>query len=144
MAKRLKSRPGEAPLRRRDRRGRGLRGPLAPPNVPLVRTRSQRFDDSVLDALTSLDPRWAEELAAVQVVVEEVPPEAEFAFGRVEPAARRRPARLVVYRRPIEARAMDPVEREALVLGVLVGLLAELLGRSSDDIDPTAIDPSAG
>ncbi|MGB6612460.1 MAG: peptidase, partial [Trebonia sp.] len=37
-------------VRRRDRHGRGLRGRLVPPGVPLYRTRAQQFDDMVLDA----------------------------------------------------------------------------------------------
>ena len=39
-----------ARIRRRDRHGRGLRGVLAPPGVPLYRTRTERFDDLVLQA----------------------------------------------------------------------------------------------
>ena len=37
--------------RHRDRRGRGLRGALAPASVPLGRSRSQSFDELVLDAV---------------------------------------------------------------------------------------------
>jgi len=32
--------------RRRDRRGRGMRGPLAPAEAPISRTRAERFDES--------------------------------------------------------------------------------------------------
>ena len=38
-----------------DRHGRGLRGRLVPPGVPFYRTRSQQFDDMVLDAVARLD-----------------------------------------------------------------------------------------
>ena len=59
---------------RRDRHGRGLRGSLVPPEVPLHRTRGQRFDDLVLLAVSQLEPRWENELSAVEFAVEEIPP----------------------------------------------------------------------
>ena len=61
-------------IRRRDRHGRGLRGPLVPPGVPLHRTRSERFDDLVLLAVSQLEPRWETELSGVEFGVEEIPP----------------------------------------------------------------------
>src|ERR1700744_3552354 len=60
-------------VRRRDRHGRGLRGRLVPPGVPLYRTRSQQFDDMVLDAVARLESRWEAELAGVEFAVQEVP-----------------------------------------------------------------------
>ena len=139
------------PTRRRDRHGRGLRGPLAPPHVPVTRTRAETFDDAVLDALEHLERRWAAELAGVQIVVEDVPPPGaaepgdpahagDVPLGRVEPAARRRPARLVVYRRPIEARAEDGEALDELALIVLTDLVADLLGLTPEQIDPDAAD----
>jgi hypothetical protein len=41
--------PRVGAVRRRDRRGRGIRGPLLPPTLPAHRTRAERFDDQVLD-----------------------------------------------------------------------------------------------
>ena len=49
--------PDRRTPRRRDRRGRGLRGALMPSSVPASRTRAERFDDLVLDAVDDLDPR---------------------------------------------------------------------------------------
>src|ERR1700757_483796 len=60
-------------VRRRDRHGRGLRGRLVPPGVPLYRTRAQQFDDMVLDAVARLEPRWEAELANVEFAGQEVP-----------------------------------------------------------------------
>jgi hypothetical protein len=80
-------------------------------------------------------------LAGVQVLVEEVPPEGsdvtrdEIPLGRVEPSARRRPARLVVYRRPVEARTEQRSELEAVTRLVVAGLVAELLGIGVEDVD---------
>ena len=64
--------PG-ARARRRDRHGRGLRGRLVPPGVPLYRSRAQQFDDLVLEAVARLEPRWEAELSDVEFAVQEVP-----------------------------------------------------------------------
>jgi predicted Zn-dependent protease with MMP-like domain len=143
---------GAAAKQRRDRRGRGLRGPLAPAGVPIARTRSERFDDLVLDALDRLDPRWGRELADVELAVEEVPPADNPQAADSWPAARvplarlfraqgKAPgkplARIVLYRRPIEARAPGRIELAVLVHNVVVEEVAELLG-----VDPETVDPS--
>ena len=39
--------PAPASAHRRDRHGRGLRGPLVPPHLPAWRTRAERFDELV-------------------------------------------------------------------------------------------------
>ncbi len=142
------------PKRRRDRRGRGLRGQLAPVGVPLHRTRGERFDDLVMDAVEEIEEHWSAELTGLEFAVEEVPPTASgepppefdssvvvdrgvplgqlFRDGLPEVS---RPV-AVVYRRPIEARAADQDDRADLVFMVVVDLAAEFLGRDVDEIDP--------
>ena len=46
------------------------------------------------------------------------------------------PARIVVYRRPVESRATDALDLADLVRDVVVEQVAHLLGRSPDDVDP--------
>jgi predicted Zn-dependent protease with MMP-like domain len=129
------------PRTRRDRHGRGLRGALAPQAVPVGRTRAERFDDLVVEAFGQVTERWAVQLAGVEVVVEDVPPsDGPVLLGRTEPASRRRAAQLVLYRRPIEARARESLERGDLVHHVVVGLVADLLGLTPEQIDPDADD----
>ena len=41
--------------------------------MPLYRSRAQRFDDLVLEAVAQLEPRWETELAGVEFAVEEIP-----------------------------------------------------------------------
>ncbi|MGI5486094.1 metallopeptidase family protein [Microtetraspora malaysiensis] len=135
-------------VRRRDRHGRGLRGPLAPSHVPIAKSRGERFDDLVLDAVDRLKPRWGKELATIEFAVEEVPPPAELIdgparlesdpipFGRAETAAGSEPAVVVVYRRPLEARARDRDQLGALVSDVIVEQVASLLGLTPETIDP--------
>jgi len=127
---------------RRDRHGRGLRGPLAPTDVPLSRTRAEHFDELVLDAVNRLEPRWEKQLAGVEFAVEEVPPPGPSPDGDPVPLARSqvaaggKPARIVVYRRPAQARAEGEEELAALVFDVVVEEVARLLG-----VDPEAVDP---
>ena len=144
---------GTAARKRRDRRGRGVRGGLAPRNVPLHRSPSQAFDDLVLDAVEELEEHWRSELAGVEFAVEEVPPpetatSAEFdaesivdrgiPLGRLYrsgvPGSSGRPV-VVVYRRPIEARAVDRDDCADLVFMVVAELAAELLGKDPDELD---------
>ena len=126
---------------RRDRRGRGLRGPLAPPHLPISRTPAERFDDLVLDAVEHLEEQWSDELAKLEFAVEDVPPpesivEDVIPLSRTIPAVPGTPARVVVYRRPLEARAVDPADLADLVLEVVVTEVGRALG-----IDPDVLDP---
>ncbi|GLW05358.1 hypothetical protein Misp01_04880 [Microtetraspora sp. NBRC 13810] len=125
-----------------------MRGPIAPSHVPIARSRSERFDDLVLDAVDRLKPRWSKQLAAVEFAVEEVPPLSELGdgpdllggdpipFGRAQSAAGSHPAVVVVYRRPLEARARDRDTLGALVHDAVVEQVANLLGLSPETVDP--------
>ncbi len=125
-----------------------MRGPLAPPHVPIAKSRGERFDDLVLDAVDRLRVRWSKELASVDFGVEEVPPVAELIdgparltsdpipFGRAEPSVRGEPAMVVVYRRPLEARARDRESLAALVHTVVVEQVSTLLGLTPEQVDP--------
>jgi predicted Zn-dependent protease with MMP-like domain len=152
------TRSGVSPIgrqrRRRDRHGRGLRGAIAPVGIPIARSSGDQFDELVLDAVEELERVWAKELAAVEFAVEDVPPaattEADIEFnpevvadgpvplgrlyrGGVESIES--PV-IVIYRRPVEARTADKSERADLVFAVVAELVAELLGRDLDEIDP--------
>src|ERR1700739_4627631 len=138
-------------VRRRDRHGRGLRGRLAPPGVPLYRTRSQQFDDMVLDAVARLESRWEAELEGVEFAVQEVPeadelvddsmplPLARTGPGTPVSSAPARPAtraRIVVYRRPLMARSENDAELSDLIFDVVVEEFANFLGLDPDTVDP--------
>jgi predicted Zn-dependent protease with MMP-like domain len=138
-------------IRRRDRHGRGLRGLLVPPDVPLYRSRSERFDDLVVLAVSQLEPRWEAELSGVEFAVEEIPPAdlasddpepvplARLEQGSADTGSPERPARaarIVLYRRPLMARADGEEELGELVLDVVVEEFARLLG-----LDPQVVDP---
>ncbi|MGC5583288.1 metallopeptidase family protein [Ornithinimicrobium sp. W1679] len=125
--------------RRRDRHGRGMRGPLAWPRVPVMTTAAARFDEMVLDAAETLERRLGHELG-VELAVEDVPPsdpapwEDGVPLGRLFPAERNLAARLVVYRRPVTHRAHDEPELAALVHEVMAEQLARMYGRDPEDL----------
>ncbi|MEO3808686.1 metallopeptidase family protein [Sphaerisporangium sp. B11E5] len=148
----MSSAPGGKPRpngpRRRDRHGRGMRGPLAPSHVPIARSRGERFDDLVLDAVDRLRPKWGDQLSSVEFAVEDVPPVAELLdgpgrlssdpipFGRVQSPTAASPAVVIIYRRPLEARARDRDTLGTLVHDVVVEQVATLLGLSPETVDP--------
>jgi hypothetical protein len=146
------SAPGSRPPRR-DRRGRGVRGELAAPTIPRSRTRSERFDDLILNAVEELETHWSAELSGVEFAVEDVPTlvpgeidefDPELVLDRGVPLGRLMRSGLeeipaptiVIYRRPVEARAGAGEERAELVFMIVAELVAELLGRDIDEIDP--------
>jgi hypothetical protein len=120
-----------------------MRGPIAPPQVPLALSRADAFDDLVRDAADRLERRWPQ-LADVEFAVQDVPwpqdaPPSDddpVPLGRLIGAAKDRPSRIVVYRRPVEIRAKGRDERALLVHEIVVEQVAELLGLSPENVDP--------
>ncbi|NLE81170.1 MAG: metallopeptidase family protein [Rhodococcus sp.] len=145
-----------------DRRGRGLRSSVFPPDVPARRTRAEKFDLVVLDAFAPIDAMWHDRLTKMDIAVDEVPkiraldpdsvnwPDEVVADGPV-PLSRLIPAgidrhgvatraRVVLFRRPLERRAEDPDDLAELVHDVLVHQVGTYLGVAPDVIDPTLSD----
>ncbi|MFC5722200.1 metallopeptidase family protein [Streptomyces gamaensis] len=133
-----------------------MRGPVAPPQVPLSISRGEAFTDLVQDSAERLERRWPQ-LAAVDFVVREVPaapgdgggalrdPEGLDVFGfdsdsvplgRYVAAHGDAPDRIVIFRRPVEIRARTRDERALLVHEVVVEQVAELLGLAPESVDP--------
>lgn len=121
-----------------------MRGPgVVPtdPATPARPTRAQRFDELVLGVVTDVEERWHRHLGLLEYAVEEVPmlPDdwgEEIPLASLVAAREGRPARLVVFRRPIEHRADSRSNLEAIVLTVVVEQVAGLLG-----IEPSQVDP---
>ena len=57
--------------------------------------------------------------------------------GRVDSAGATVPPRIVLYRRPLEARAVDDLDLDDLVHDVVVEQVASLLGMPPEEIDPS-------
>ena len=141
----------------RDRRGRGLRGTLYPAHTPAARSRAERFDNSVLEALEPIEQRWHDQLTQLDIAVDDVPEidsievddllwgEDVVADGNV-PLAKLVPAgvdrqglptraRIVLYRRPLEARARGGADLADLLHEVLIEQVASYLGLDPDTVD---------
>lgn len=133
-----------------------MRGPIAPPQVPLSVSRGEAFVDLVHDSAERLERRWPQ-LASVEFVVREVPVALSegggapgdadeldaFLFdgdsvplGRYVAARGDAPDRIVIYRRPVEIRTKTRDERALLVHEVVVEQVAELLGLAPESVDP--------
>ena len=114
----------------------------------------------MLEAVARLEPRWETELSDVEFAVQEVPdvdaagaaaaggageegvPLARIVRGSPDTSDPENPAtgpRIVLFRRPLLARAEDEDELSELVFDVVVEEFAEILG-----VDPEVIDPGYG
>src|SRR3712207_2817817 len=116
---------------------------LLPAGLPAYRTRAERFDDLVLAAVERLEKRWSRQLDGAEFAVEDVPPSQPAPWehggvplGRYFPSDAGMPPRIVVYRRPVETRALDAEELEDLVRDVVVEQVAHLLARTPEEVDP--------
>jgi hypothetical protein len=139
-------------LSRRDRHGRGLRGQLIPRGHPVARGGAQRFDRVVLDVVDHLEWHGISEVASIEFAVEDVPPiDADDRYDEgfvtdadipLAHAVEHDPATgkpmVVLYRRPVEARANDPDDLVDLVHDLVVDRVAHLLGRDPESLDPHA------
>ncbi len=135
-----------------------MRGPLYPSTLPVASTRAEKFDALVLDALEPIEARWRTELTKLDVAVDDVPevakdtadaaadaedgvladsgvPLARLVRAGVDRRGQPTRARIVLYRRPLEARAKDSADLADLVHDVLVEQVASYLG-----LDPGVID----
>lgn len=124
-----------------------MRGPVAPPQVPLSASRAESFRDLVQDSVERLERRWPQ-LSEVDFLVldvprtdaandlDEWPGEGSVPLGTAVSAEKDRPAQIVVYRRPVEIRTKNRDERALLVHEVVVEQVAELLGLAPESVDP--------
>ena len=124
-----------------------MRGPAYGPDaprgrVPAHRTERERFDQVAVDVMSDVESRWTEELAQVELAVEDIPvlPRTWVAprvpLASLVPGTQSTPPRLVLFRRPIEHRAENRADLDALVLTVVVEQLADYLGVPAEDVHP--------
>lgn len=117
----------------RDRRGRGIRGPLMPPYLPAHHSRRDDFDIQVAQAVAHLVSH-VPELAHLPVAVMEIPdsdPAGDrVPLGSVDRSAM--PARVILYRAPLMQRGGSA----ALTRDVLAELAADVLARQPEQLDP--------
>ncbi len=130
--------------RRRNRHGRGLRGELMLPTLPGYRTRSDRFDEMVMDSAQRLHDIWGKPLDGVRFAVDEIPQGLEqlvadrtpAPMGFYEPATPDEGPVITLYRRVIENACSSREELQDLVHDVVVERTAEMLGVAPETLDP--------
>lgn len=139
--------------RRRDRHGRGLRGPLAlpgpwtrhPARPPRPATPTEAFTEAVHAAVERIAQQCPEALVDLTFGVEDVPLIPPTWTGSQVPLALAVEAtvdaagQVVVYRRPLEHRASSRRDLQLLVHRTLVEQLAALTGRSVAELDPDGV-----
>jgi hypothetical protein len=136
--------------RRRDRHGRGLRGPLALTTAlagtrvqpPRPASKADFFADAVHAAVERIATQCPDALVNITFGIEDVPQLETAWSGSQVPlalaveATADRLGQVVVYRRPLEHRAMSRRGLRILVYRTVVEQLAALTGRSVTEIDP--------
>ena len=140
--------------RTRERHERGLRGPLVQENrwtrgaapLPGRPTPAGYFRECVQASIERIGQTCPDVLLGVDIGIEEVPSPAavwhEFVSHDAIPLAAAidaepdHPARVVLFRRPIERRAVSRTALADLVHHALVEQLSVLTSRSATDIDP--------
>ena len=129
--------------RSRDRRGRGMRGPislpgpLSPRRLPFDLGRRDEFDSYVLAALNSMSDAIKSAGAIVEIAVESVPLLPQNWDDPVPASILTKDGdthTIVIYRLPITQRAESPSDVLSLVWEVLSHRVAEILGMHPDDL----------
>ncbi|QJC22340.1 metallopeptidase family protein [Arcanobacterium buesumense] len=129
--------------RRRDRHGRGMRGPLVSSQSPAYRTRAQKFDDILALELAAFRRHLGRRLDRYDFAVLDVPASDPAPWENGIPLARflpfERPSRilgrLVFYRMPLTIAADDDDDPRMFIHNVMVSQIASAL-----DIDPAEVE----
>lgn len=150
---------------RRNRRGKAPRNSLYPASVPWHRTPTELFESFMLESAERLEELWGNEVSDIAFVLMDVPDAPDvpvdgaradafgphpIALGQAIPAlvpsagalagAQDRtvssPARIVLYRMPIQQRAHGQESLAALIHDVTVEQFARLMGLEPQNVDP--------
>jgi hypothetical protein len=129
-----------ATSRWRSRHGRGARGPVTGPHLPMLQNRIDFFDMTVASTADYLKGVWPEELSNVHFEVAATPigNSGEDGVDRWRVDAARR--RIVLYRIPIQRLTKlhrdDEVHRRMYIERCVFRAVAELLGKDPWDLAP--------
>lgn len=129
-----------SPVVTRNRHGRGARGPITGPHLPMLHNRIDFFDMTVASTADYLKDLWPKELEDVRFEVAAAPATAlgddEVERWRVDPAERI----VLLFRVPIQRLSKlhrnDEFHRRLLVESCVFRAVAELLGKDPWDLAP--------
>lgn len=125
----------------RDRRNYGIRGLLLDWKLPGRLTRAEKFDQIVVRLAMQIAQQCGKKAEGIEIAVEDVPPSdpapwetGTVALSRSFPADRAAglPARIVIYRRPIERRA-ERLSLAPLIQEVIITEMSQLLHCDPDE-----------
>ncbi len=134
--------------RRRDRHDRGLRGPLVASPSPSMAAALRRrqlppavwFEQCVTESLARITRTFPQALSGVDVGIDDVPGvppgQTRVPLAAAVEATATQPAKVVIYRRPLEHRSSSRQQLAQLVHRTLVEQLAAVTAFSVDEIDP--------
>ncbi|EFA22144.1 hypothetical protein BIFGAL_04341 [Bifidobacterium gallicum DSM 20093 = LMG 11596] len=119
-----------------------MRTPMFGTRLPRYRTRSGLFDDLTAAQLRRLSQAWPDLIKPVQFAIEDVSP-SDPAPWEAHPcmtsqsfaAMHGNPARVVLYRLPIQMHCRSQLDLQLAIRDELVMRVAELYGRNPEDID---------
>jgi hypothetical protein len=127
----------------RNPHGRGLRQPSFGWQPPYYATSAGIFEQAALSQIKRLQLAWPELFKNLECAIDDVPPsdpapweEKKVVRSRLFPSTHGTPARIVIYRRPLQTRANSLIELQLLIRDELVIQLANLTGKNPEDIDP--------
>ncbi len=127
-------------VRRPDRHGRGARGPVTGPHLPLLQDRIDRFEMTVAATADYLKGLWPDELSDMHVQIAAAPSSALGLDGVQRWGVDREHKAITLYRVPIERLAKlhrnDELHRKLIVESCVFRAAAELMGRDPWDLAP--------
>jgi hypothetical protein len=118
-----------------------MRGPLTLVPTPRQDNARQRFERYVRSSAARIESRWASALGLVEYAVEDVPQVPAPWAGPVplSQVSTQNPAsipRIVLFFRPLQARATEETPLAQLVHYEVVKRVAQLLGKTPAEVDP--------
>ncbi len=124
----------------RDRHGRGIRAAVTGPHLPLLRTRADVFESTVVMTAEYLKDVWPDELRGVSFEIAGLPSEVGARGGVDRWLAISGERRVILFRLPIERLARlhrsDELNRRMLIESCVFRAVAELLGKDPWDLAP--------
>lgn len=135
--------PNRSRGRRRDRHGRGLRGPVLPPGSPGALSRAQKFDEILAWELGEFSRHIGKKFERYDFAVLDVPASDPAPWEHGVPLTRYLPferpskihGRFIFYRKPIEAAAEREDDPRLFIHDVLVNQIADALKMNPYDVD---------
>ncbi|MBC7725708.1 MAG: metallopeptidase family protein [Burkholderiaceae bacterium] len=124
----------------RDRHGRAIRSAVTGPRLPLLSTRADLFESTVIQAAEYLKDMWPDELSDVTFEIAGLPSEVGASGGVDRWLTIGAERRVILFRLPIERMAKlhraDDLHRRMLVESCVFRAVAELLGKDPWDLAP--------